>query len=149
MLQNLLADRFKLTLHRDKKDMTMWALAVGKNGPKMKASPDLSHPRVVTTTMPGRTRITFTAQSLEQLAKELGNNLERPVADMTGLAGNYDFTLDYEPESARTGGPSAEPDAAPSLFTALQEQLGLKLEQSKAPIEVLVVDHIEKTPTEN
>jgi len=149
MLQNLLAERFKLTLHRDKKEMTMWALAVGKNGLKMKASPDLSHPRIVTTTMPGHTRITFTAQSLEQLAKELGNNLERPVVDMTGLADNYDFTLEYAPESTRAGGPAAEPDAAPSLFTALQEQLGLKLEQSKAQIEVLVVDRVEKTPTEN
>ncbi len=78
MLQNLLAERFKLTLHRDRKEMTTWSLAVGKNGVKMQASPDVSHPRIVTTTTPGKTRIAFTAQSLEQLAKELGNQFGAP-----------------------------------------------------------------------
>jgi uncharacterized protein (TIGR03435 family) len=212
MLQNLLAERFKLTLHREKKDLPMYALVVGKNGPKMKESPpddpgakdasgrqdqgsseadaqkakqalenamrtvlkDGAMPplppgagqgmRVMM--MPGRMSMTVTKQTMAQFADTLGNQMDRPVVDQTGLTKNYDFTLEYAPEgggkgpmgtplpqlpASGDGGLPREADsqAAPSLFTALQEQLGLKLEQKKGAVDLLVVDHLEKTPTEN
>ena len=105
---------------------------------------------------------------MAQFAEWLGNQLDRPVVDQTGLTKNYGVTLEYAPESAGGKGPmgmvfppaaagggeggalpEADSQAAPSLFTALQEQLGLKLEQKKGPVDLLVVDRLEKTPTEN
>jgi uncharacterized protein (TIGR03435 family) len=206
MLQNLLAERFKLTLHREKKDLPMYALVVGKNGPKMKESPpddpdakDASVPldpaaaanrqkaienamRAVDRggdmpplppgagrgmsmmMMNGRARMSAPKQTMAQFAEWLVSQLDRPVVDETGLTKKYDLALDYAPESVGGRGPMGMPlppplggdggmppeaDAAPSLFTALQDQLGLKLEQKKGPVDLLVVDHLEKTPTEN
>jgi uncharacterized protein (TIGR03435 family) len=116
-------------------------------------------------------------QSLEGLATQLSNQFDRPVIDQTGLKGKYDFKLHFDPSSlpGGRGGPimgpmmkegepgpgpgpgGADPsgrivpegDAPPSIFNALQEQLGLKLESRKGPVELLVIDHVEKTPTEN
>jgi len=212
MLQNLLAERFKLTLHREKKDLPMYALVVGKSGPKMKESPpddpdakDGSGPKDQGSSdadvqkakqalenamrtvgkdgampqlppgmgqgtrvmmMPGRMSMMVTKQTMAQFAESLGNQMDRPVVDQTGLTKNYDFTLEYAPESggrgpmgtplpappqSGDGGLPRETDSqsAPSLFTALQEQMGLKLEQKKGSVDLLVVDHVEKTPTEN
>jgi len=211
MLQNLLAERFKLTLHREKKDLPMYALVVGKNGPKMKESPPDDPDAKVASglkdqgssdadaqkakqalesamrtvvrdgampplppgmgqgtrmmMMPGRMSMTVTKQTMAQFADSLGNQMDRPVVDQTGLTKSYDFTLEYAPESggrAPMGMPlppppsgdgglphEADSQAAPSLFTALQEQMGLKLEQKKGPVDLLAVDHLEKTPTEN
>jgi uncharacterized protein (TIGR03435 family) len=203
MLQNLLAERFKLTLHREKKDLPMYALVVGKNGPKLKESPPddpnatvdeaaaqqkekQAMDNAMRTTvrdggmpppmpgggpgtrmmmMPGRMRMMSTKQTMAQFAEALGNQMDRPVVDQTGLTKNYDITLEFAPEGmvgrGMPGMPpppppgdggmprDADSQAAPSLFTALQEQLGLKLEQKKGPVDLLVVDHLEKTPTEN
>jgi uncharacterized protein (TIGR03435 family) len=116
--------------------------------------------------MPGRMSMTVTKQTMAQFAESLANQMDRPVVDQTGLTKNYDFTLEFAPESGGRGPmgmllpppPSsgdgglpheADAQAAPSLFTALQEQMGLKLEQKKGAVDLLVVDHLEKTPTEN
>ncbi len=225
MLQNLLAERFKLTLHHETKELPLYALVVAKSGPKLKESapppatdgaapkdaaaeagappppgPGTGPPRgsppggglpfrpemgkdgfpklppgagrggVMMMMMPGRARMIGNGQPISKLADALSRQLGRPVADKTGLTGTYDFTLDFDPEGSMGGrgmmmrlpdgpppggggggGPSANPSEteAAGLFTALQEQLGLKLEQKKGPLDMLVVDHSEKAPVEN
>jgi uncharacterized protein (TIGR03435 family) len=138
MLQQLLADRFALRLHRETKEITIYSLIVGKNGPKLKeggsAGPYLSRPS------PGR--LAGQRASMSSLASALAGNLGRPVIDNTGLKGGYDFSLEWTADAA----PDAVPadTSGPSLFTALQDQLGLRLESKKAPIEVLIIDRAEK-----
>jgi uncharacterized protein (TIGR03435 family) len=149
MIQNLLAERFKLTLHRDTREMPVYALVAGKGGSKLqevefaRGSTSASHGKLVATTIPIRNLTEF-------LSRQTG----RPVLDMTGLKGFYSFTLTYTPEDTPAApgpdsGPVAESAVGPSLLNALQEQLGLKLEARKAPVEILLVDHAEKVPTEN
>ena len=174
MLQSLLADRFQLKLTRGTKDMPAYALVVAKNGAKLQAAkpidtqPDApsgpgGHPHGPMMRM-GRGELTGQGIALSFLASMLSRQLGRAVLDQTGLKGNYDFTLKWTPEQGQgmmmggpAGGPGGgpppdgapAPDASgPSIFTALQEQLGLRLEATKAPAEVLVIDHVEK-PSEN
>jgi uncharacterized protein (TIGR03435 family) len=144
MLQTLLTDRFQLKVHREMKERPVYALVVAKNGPKLKESaPDKEFP---TTVVGGRsTQLTMTKATMEQLAIRLSDGMDRPVLDKTGLAGHYDITLNWIPELA---GPPAPDSNAVNVFTAVQEQLGLKLEPQKAPVEILVIDHAEK-PSEN
>jgi uncharacterized protein (TIGR03435 family) len=204
MLQNLLAERFQVKLHRETRQLPIYALLVGKAGPKMKPSADLPPQEDPPKEMPdlpppppkpgpdglppipkgraggfmmfmnGRFRMAGSQQTMADLARMLSNQLGRPVIDQTGLKGKYDFTLDFTPEPGRGmpggmpmpmpppgggggGGPmtagsageNQERDSAPSLFVALPEQLGLKLESRKGPVEFLVIDHAEKVPTEN
>jgi len=230
MLQNLLADRFKLALHRETKEMAMYALVVGKNGPKMKESaanaaaadvpPDggraangdapppppppmmggrggiqmgkdgCPEPPPSMANRPNNMMMMFmngaacmvdNGQTMSGLADQLSFQFDRPVVDMTGLKGKYDFHLRFDPSSLGSGrggmmmmagpppgamgavggpgpgggagmgpGPNTEPqEAPPTIFAAVQEQLGLKLEPRKGPAELLVIDHVEKTPTEN
>jgi uncharacterized protein (TIGR03435 family) len=139
MTQTLLADRFRLQVHRGTEEMPVYALVVGKGGPKMKPSaPDAKDG---TTVSGDKTAVLATAKaSMGQLAVQLGNNTGRPVLNQTGLSGNYEYRLEWAPRD--------DTGDAPSIFTAVQEQLGLKLEAQKAPIEVLVIDHAEK-PSEN
>jgi uncharacterized protein (TIGR03435 family) len=118
--------------------------------------------------MNGRMRAVANRQPVSALTEMLGNQLGRPVVDATDLKAKYDFSLDFSPDGLNNpmammphpppehdGGPGAAPApnpsdmAGPSLFTALQEQLGLKLEQKKGPVDLLVIDHLEKVPTEN
>jgi uncharacterized protein (TIGR03435 family) len=142
MLQALLADRFKLKSHRETRDLPIYALVVAKGGSRLKEwrSDESGMPLM---RMRGRGEIDATGSTLEFLPALLTNELDRPVINKTGLTGKYDFTLKFTP------GQSAGPDSeAPSIFTAVQEQLGLKLEPTKAPLDVLVIDSIEK-PTEN
>jgi len=181
MMQALLAERFKLKLHRDTKEQPIYALVAAKNGPKMKES----DPNEAPLRGPGgpgggpggplgqRGRMMFRPGQLEakqmtvaNFAELLARFLDRPVVDMTDLKGNYDFKLAYTPDprvmQRMTGGgmpppggppPGAAaegpPESGPSIFTAVQEQLGLKLEGRKAPVETLVIDHVERVPTEN
>jgi uncharacterized protein (TIGR03435 family) len=213
MLQNLVADRFKMTIHREKKEMASYVLTVGKGGSKMKpAEPDPpkdpnaadvasgapgsapppppppggpmgrgpmvmgkdGFPELPATArngrggpmlmmMPGKAKMTCLKCSMAQLSDTLGNQLDRPVVDMTGLEGNYEFTLVFLPEfrnmpapmmagrGPAPGGPESTTttDDAPALLAAVPDQLGLKLDQKKAPIDLVVIDHLEKTPTEN
>jgi uncharacterized protein (TIGR03435 family) len=152
MFRALLADRFKLALHRDTKELPVYAIAVAKNGPKIKKVESEDHG-----TSSSRGHLTATAISMGRFANVLarpGFALGRPVVDQTSLDGLFSFTLDWTPEntSAVPDRKSNEPrnaDEAPTIFVALQEQLGLRLEARKAPVEILVIDHADKVPSEN
>jgi uncharacterized protein (TIGR03435 family) len=140
MLQNLLAERFKLKLHREMRETQIYALLPARNGLRIKESDrDAQH---LVRQSPGA--LMGKGVPLSALADHLSGppyQLGRQVVDRTGLKGNYDFTLEWTPSDPDT--------AAPSLFTALQEQLGLKLEAQKGSVEVLVIDSMEKMPSEN
>jgi bla regulator protein blaR1 len=142
MEQSLLADRFKLKAHFETREMPMYALVIAKGGPKLTAAKEGESSRL---SMHGN-EMTATATTLDQWIHNpfLGG---RVVVDQTGLKGTYDFTLTWSESVASSGGLESGTDA-PSLFTAVQEQLGLKLVPTKGPVEVIVVDHIEK-PSEN
>jgi uncharacterized protein (TIGR03435 family) len=143
MLQALLADRFQLKVHLETRKRPVYALVVGKNGPKLKASTAAEYSQTASGNRAAL--MTFAKATMEQLAGNLYWNAGRPVLDKTGLRGFYDFTLDWTPDY---GGPPPPNSSGIDIFTALQEQLGLKLEPQKAPIEMIVVDHAEK-PSEN
>lgn len=154
MMQTLLEDRFKLVIHRETRDLPIYALVVAKGGPKVHPVPSSDAIGQNPFRMPGRGRLIGSKVSTEMLAKVLSGQVSYSVQDRTELQGVFDFTLEWEPETQSTGidDGSTQPAgirAGPSLFTALQEQLGLKLEPRKGPAEVLVIDHIERTPTEN
>jgi uncharacterized protein (TIGR03435 family) len=144
MLQTLLADRFHVKLHRETKDLPVYDLVVGKSGPKLKesaadATSMLSRQRTQT----GSQKLTFGKATIATLANGLTTDAGRPVIDKTGLTGSYSFSLEWTVD-----GTPADVATGPSIFTAVEEQLGLKLESSKAPTEILVIDHAEK-PTQN
>jgi len=146
MLQNLLAERFKLTVHRDRKQVAGYALVAAKGGPKLKPG---AADRSYFTVRPGL--ISCTRASMDELASALTGRLDRPVANQTELSGVYDLKLEWTPDADLAGGDAA-PAADqqwPSLFTALRDQLGLRLDTNKVTVEVVVVDHVEKSPTEN
>jgi uncharacterized protein (TIGR03435 family) len=133
MFQALLADRFQLRIHRETKEMPVYALVVTKNGPKLKESVAEAFSLSLSGGRQG-TELTVLKGGMEQLATQLSNGgADRPVMDKTGLAGTYDYKLNW----------SSDPDGL-SLPIALQEQLGLKLEPQKAPIEMLIVDRAQK-----
>ncbi len=183
MIQSLLAERFKLVLHRDTRELPIYALVVAKNGPKLKesapdtdseAGPGAKGTVDVAVTVGrgagvvnlgkgsfftyGRDRLEAKKVTLSILADALARLLDRPAVDMTGINGTYDFSLEYSLEELRnllrssSGGarelPANVADSGNSIFTSLAA-VGLKLEPRKAPIGVLVVDRIERTPTEN
>ncbi|HWF11485.1 MAG TPA: TIGR03435 family protein [Bryobacteraceae bacterium] len=135
MVQSLLEDRFRLAVHRETRQDTIYNLVVAKSGFKLKtASPDAPAGFEME---PGR--IHSLAVPLEYLAGSLANVLERPVYDKTGIAGKYDYWLTYTPDDA----PAPDP-AVPSIFTAVEQQLGLRLESAKGPVETVVIDHVEQ-----
>jgi uncharacterized protein (TIGR03435 family) len=145
MLRTLLAERFKLTLHRETREQPIYALVVGKGGSKLHESPEESTPDAQKT---GRGFV-YKSTSMSVLSLVLSQVLGRTVVDKTGLSGRYDFSLEYMPERVGRGvaeGRELAPDSdgLPSIFTAVQEQLGLKLESQKGPVEFIVVDHAEK-----
>lgn len=140
-LQALLADRFQLVLRHDIREQITYALTVSKGGAKMTESADQSRADVLRR---GRGQITSNGARMEALARFLAIDLRRPVIDRTGLTAHYDFKLEWTPDTDQQ-----DPDSpAPSLFTAIQEQLGLRLESEKGPVEVLVIERAEK-PTGN
>ncbi|HMD71775.1 MAG TPA: TIGR03435 family protein [Bryobacteraceae bacterium] len=142
-LRQLLEQRFKLSAHRQTKDLDGFALVIAKGGPKLeKALPDRRAGIVVMNDGTGHTKMRLTNVSVGTLAAALGRALGDPVADKTGIQGEYDMVLDYE----------NDPDVGPSLpsvLKAVQEQLGLKLEKQKVTVEMLAIDHVERIPTEN
>lgn len=157
MLQKLVAERFKLTFHQDKRELSVYVLSVAKGGPKLTKSEGDPNG------LPGL----FFRGKLGDLGVRNANMgdftglmqeavLDRPVLDQTGITGRYDFTLVWTPDDSQFAGmgvkipPPAADDgkAPPNLYTAIQEQIGLKLEATKAPADVMVVDHVEK-PSEN
>jgi uncharacterized protein (TIGR03435 family) len=165
MLQNLLLDRFKMTLHRETGTGPLYELTVVKKGPKLREfvenSPTPADGKLSTTEKDGFVRIRpgplpvafgegrifGGGQTVPELAKFLSSVLKAPVEDKTGLTGKYDYNLEYSGAPIAATGNLA--DSAPDLVTAVRDQLGLKLESKKGPIDLLVVDHIEKTPTAN
>lgn len=160
MIQAMLRDRFKLVFHRETKELPTYALVVAKGGPKLKAA-EMSvgggeGGRGGQVRIMGRGRFEADGVPVSALANSISNALGRSVIDKTELQGIYDFRLEWTPEE-RDGGmmkgpagdgsaPSDNPGA--SIFTVLQDQLGLKLESTKGPVEILVIDHAER-PTEN
>lgn len=149
MVQSLLADRFGLRVHRETKNAPAYMLVVAKGGPKnMKKEPDDVRPfPPITWSDPGHGQ--YNGNPMSDLVMIL-ENLERvPVLDKTGLTGKYSFMLEFsrDPATLPPGEPPLDP-ARPSIFTALQEQLGLKMVSIKAPLETIVIDHIEK-PSQN
>ncbi len=185
MLQTLLADRFGLKYHKETRELSTYALVVGKNGPKLEPAkadaPEaptvvpfgrgqglgergqvaVGRGQVVVGGSGGQMQIAGGGMSMAQFAQLLGNNLGRTVIDKTGLTGLYDIKLTWTPEPGQglmpPGAPvpgsgdrgASSPDGPlPSIFTAIQEQLGLKIDSTKGPIEVLVIDRVEK-PTGN
>jgi uncharacterized protein (TIGR03435 family) len=151
MLQTLLADRFKLTLHRETKVLPIYELVAGKNGAKIKAAePDGGSSGVWETAG----QLTAKNEKMEDFATVLSRVLDRPVVDKSGLAGVFNFAFEYTREDQlmrqdSVGTHAANTPTAPSIFTALEEKLGLKLQAAKAPVEILIIDHLEKVPTEN
>lgn len=184
MLQALLAERFKLVVHRESKEHPIYALVAGKNGAKLKAAESKggntgdadSGPNVIARTgaplprgammmrmSPGGMHLQTPSVTLAGLSEALSRFMERPIVDMTGIEGQYDFDLSFMPETMGMArklagiAPGADhsappPDAnieqAQSLFDAIAAY-GLKLEPRKAPVEIVTVDRIEKTPTDN
>ena len=149
MMQNLLAERFKLTAHRETKMLSGYALVVTKKGPKL----TVSERKEGTSISTNNGLLDGHGMSMANLANSLANQLQGPVADMTGIEGSYDIKLEWSTDEGKVGGGDGgegkSPDTRPSIFTALQEALGLRLETRKIPVEILVVDHVERTPTEN
>ena len=181
MLQSLLADRFKLELHRDTKEHAIYAMVVAKGGPKLKAAEVPTGGAATPQGSPGRggmppgamlmgmspdgAHIKASSATLATVAEMISRFSERPVVDMTGIQGQYDFDLVFSPETMRgmpgggrgqmiqSGGGDHAPTDTPaepagSIYESVQ-RYGLKLEPRKAPMEALIVDHVEKTPTEN
>ena len=156
MLRNLLTDRFKLTLHNEKKEMPSYVLTVGARGHKM--TQNTANPNG----LPGLgfkqlgVLGVVNARMTDFAALMQGSVLDRPVVDKTGLEGRFDFTLTWTPDDSqfRSFGPrppapaNPDPNAPPGLFTAIQEQLGLRLDRGNAQVDVLVIDKVEK-PSEN
>jgi bla regulator protein blaR1 len=153
-LQALLADRFQLTIHHETKDQPVYALVIGKNGSKLKESEVKQGDRRRMMRM-GRSELNGEGVEIEMLTHTLSNVLGRPVIDRTGLKGNYDFKLTWTPDPGQSGGfggppppgveapPPPDPNG-PSIFTAVQEQLGLRLESQKGPVDLIVIDRVEK-----
>jgi bla regulator protein BlaR1 len=172
MLQSMLADRFKLTVHHETKDLPLYVLVVAKSGSKLHESavtqedmdpPDPPKPNGPqarhSIRMMGRGDLSISGEGLDMFAQVLSRQIGRLVVNKTGLKGNYDFTLKWTPDEGqgkmfagpkdpgdgRAGEAAPPADASgPSIFTALQEQLGLKLESQRGPVETIVIDHVEK-----
>jgi uncharacterized protein (TIGR03435 family) len=150
MLRVLLADRCNLTIHRESKDLPIYTLVIAKSGTKLhEANPG----ETGSSSYAGQSIIGH-ARPLSSLARMLSVSLGRPVLDKTGLPGTYDFKLVWAPDDSQTQAfsasapndrPAPQTDSNPSsIFTAIQEQLGLKLVSGKGPIEIVVIDHVER-----
>ena len=132
MLRELMKDRFKLESHRESRTIPAYVLGVAKDGPKLEKSAGGE-----SSTLWGRGRITSRVTTIDHCAEVLSRVMDFPVVNQTGLDGVFDLKIEWT--TAETG---------PSIFTALQEQLGLRLTSRKTPVDVVVIDHVEK-PTEN
>ncbi len=145
MLQNLLAERMELKTHHEQRPATYLALVSGKNGPKLQPAVDAS-PAAHAQGLVGR--IAGPHMAMSTLALLLSRFEHETVIDQTGLTGFYQVKLEWTPDDPRMAAIALSTDA-PSLFTAIQQQLGLKLVPRKGPIDVLVIDSVNKTPAEN
>lgn len=159
MLRDMLAHRFKLKAHHETRQVNVYRLVTDHHGPRFSPAkpvgavrsthavdrdgfpiPSAEHPETMTAMTGGHPHMTAVRMSMRELAAWLSSQIEYPVVDSTGLKGEYDFRLTWAPPSD---------DDGPTLFEAVRQQLGLKLVPGKGPLDVLVVDHIERTPTAN
>jgi uncharacterized protein (TIGR03435 family) len=163
MLQSLLVERFKLALHRTTKDGPVYELTVAKGGARLKESPapveQGGHTRVETSHFNGLTRKTCRACTISDLIQAVQGFDERRmvpdrIVDKTGLTGRYSFTLEYV-GSLAPGSPlklsaiQSQSNAGRDVFSALEKQLGLRLDKGRAPTSMLIIDHIERIPVDN
>ncbi len=147
MIQGLLTDRLQLKVRRELKDLPEYTLVVDRKGTKLRESGAEQFSMNVRRGT-GRVEIAVSRGSMAQFAATLSAQVSRPVQDATGLKGVYDFKLEFAPESLDASASSGSSEF-PSVFTAVQEQLGLRLlEQKRGPVEVLIIDHVER-PSEN
>jgi uncharacterized protein (TIGR03435 family) len=156
MLQHLLQTRFNLSVHMDKRELSVYAISIGKGGMagiKMVKSDSSG----LNMGGQGLGRVRFRGATMAGLASQLQLRvLDRPAVDQSGLTGRYDFTLDWRPDefqfpnvpAPQRAAAAAAADALPDLFTAFQEQLGMKLQATRAPLDVLVIDRVSR-PSEN
>ena len=147
MLQSLLKERFHLAIHREMRELPVFDMVVAKSGLKMELStaekPFPKPPPIFTGNM------NVGAGTMPEIAMRLTGAAGRPIVDKTGLEGRYGFLVIYMPLNFRTADGNPPENPPPDYFTAIEQQLGLKLEPAKEPIEVLVVDHVDRVPTEN
>jgi uncharacterized protein (TIGR03435 family) len=160
MMQAMLADRFKLKVHHESKEFPIYSLVIAKGGFKLKdADPNNTYangikgpngPAGTGMMMVGRGELTGQGFEMPGLANLLSQQVHRLVVDNTGLKGKYDITLKWTPDDMSGGGheDAAPTDSGPTIYTALQEQLGLRLDSTKGPVDTVVVDHVEM-PSEN
>ena len=143
MLQDLLAERFKLVIHRETRTLPALVLEVAKNGPKLEK---VENGEASTNTSGSNSGVAIDARNtdMDLFSKVLARETEQPVVNHTALEGIFNFKLSWTREDAKPG----DLIERPSLFTAIQEQLGLRLRSEKVPVEILVIDHVEK-PSEN
>jgi uncharacterized protein (TIGR03435 family) len=137
MMQALLTERFHLTFHRESRESPVYVLVADKNGPKLHESGPEAKGIL---RMAGRGKITGSGSTISQLVNWFSNanGVDRPIVDQTGFTGKYDFTLEWTNLTT-----TASDDTAPTIFTALREQLGLKLDPRRAPLEFIVIDRAE------
>ncbi|HLK66216.1 MAG TPA: TIGR03435 family protein [Bryobacteraceae bacterium] len=147
MLQNLLAERFKLEVHRETKTLSGYALLVSKKGARLKDS----ERKEGMNSRQNNGTLEAEGMTMANLANVIAGELRGPVADMTSLTGRYDLRLEWSRDEAKptSDGDGKSVDTRPSIFTALQETLGLRVETKKIPVEILVVDRVERIPSEN
>jgi len=148
MLQSLLAERFHLQIHQENKEVPVYALTVDKGGPKLKESAPGTETKAAGSFSRGNWKNSYTNMSMGELTTHIASNFDRPLLDRTGLTGSYDFLLEYRatnlyvsPEQAAAAAQRA--DAGPTIFTALQ-LLGLKVVQTRGPVEMTIIDSAEK-----
>jgi uncharacterized protein (TIGR03435 family) len=147
MVQALLVSRFGLKIHRETRDLPVYALVVGKNGPKLTAATDATQCEGHGCFGIGKGSFSAKGATMPWTAKVLNRIMDRPVLDKTQLSGNYDFVLHFDPSTASSpmmAAVSTEDSSQGSIFTVIQEQIGLKLDPRKEPVETLVIDHVER-----
>ena len=161
MMQALLTERFKMTVHREKKELPVYELVIAKDGHKLKevSIPESAPPPGPAVDkdgfpnipggdgmrlLPDRGRIQFRSQAMTHVAHFISTQVDRPVLDMTGLKGRYALTLSWYRNTPANGEPAGR-----TIFEAIPNQLGLRLQPKKGPIDMVVIDRAEKTPIEN
>jgi uncharacterized protein (TIGR03435 family) len=168
MLRNLLTERFQLRTHDEQKTLSLYSLVVAKNGPKLaKTHPDAAkvtpadRPEGAPSLPAGTTSMGITdnhghpqallqayGEHLEWLVEMLSGQLMATVTDDTGLTETYDYSMSWVPQNPHAVSQEND-DTGPTIFTALQDQLGLRLVAKKGPVRTIVIDHAEMTPSEN
>jgi uncharacterized protein (TIGR03435 family) len=150
MLQTLLAERFGLQFHREMKDIQGYSLVIAKGGPKLHEAKEGEVSSAPAGTRIDRGLISGHQVHMEDWVGFLTGELGCPFEDNTGLKGVYDFKLEWSPDEGQpnSGGEPGDPNG-PTIFAAMQDQLGLKLEVKKFPVEMFVIDHIDRLPTAN